>query len=240
MNLLRIPIHAVYYACVATVLAEVAFLGVLWVKGGLTSEKAIQVMAVSQDVDLQAMRKRIEAAHRPVEVEQVSYEEVINQRKQVGLDLDLREIALDKGLIDVRQLEFMLTREEKQYDSLKETFDKQVETLKLGETDAALQELQRQLASISPRASKEQLMMILEDPRFEPETALRIVVALFKNMPLEKRKKLVAEFKSQDEAARLHDVLTQIRLGVPDVELIRETRQRLETFESAVGVRSDR
>lgn len=233
MKLFRIPILAAYYACVATVLAEVALLGVLWAKGGLTNEKAIQVMAVSQDVDLPAMRKRIEAAHRPIEVEQVSYEEVVKERKQVILDLDLREIALDKGLIDVRQLEFMLTRERLQYDSLKETFDKQVETLKMGETDLALQELQRQLESISPRAGKEQLMMIMEDPQFVPETALRIVVALFKNMPLEKRKKLVAEFKTEKEATRLHEVLTQIRLGVPDIDLIRETRAQLETFDSA-------
>jgi len=235
MKLLRNSILAVYYACVATVLAEVALLGVIGAKGGLTTDTAIQVMAVSQDVDLQAMRQRIEAAHRPVEAEQVSYEEVSKQRKQLSLDLDLREIALDKGLIDVRQLEFMLTRERVQYDSLKETFDQQVETLKLGETDEALQELQRQLESISPRAAKVQLMMILEDQQLKPETPLRIVVALFKGMPLEKRKKLVAEFKTEKEAARLHDVLTQIRLGVPDVNLIRETRKRLDTFDSAAG-----
>ena len=78
-------------------------------------------------------------------------------------------------------------------------------------------------------------MMILEDPQFDPQEALRIVVARFKNMPLEKRKKLVAEFKTDREAERLQEVLTQIRLGVPDIDTIRETRQQLDTFDSATG-----
>jgi hypothetical protein len=235
MNLFRAPIVGFYCACVATVLAEAALLGVLWAKGGLTSDKAIQVMAVWQDVDLQAMRKKVEEAHRPVEVEQVSYEEVVNQRKVLSLDLDLREIALDKGLIDVRQLRSMLDSESEKYEKLKKTFDERVENLRSGETDESLQELQRQLETMSPRAGKEQFMMILEDPQFEPETALRIVVGLFKNMPLEKRKKLVAEFKTENEVARLHDVLTQIRLGVPDIELIRKMQKQLEQFDPTAG-----
>lgn len=232
MKLLRVPLAAFCYCCVATVLAEAALLAALWARGALTDERLVQVMAVSQDVDLQATWERLERARRPVEVEQISFEEMVDDRKLLSLDLDLREIALDKGLIDVRQLEFMLERERTQYDNLKHTFDKQLETLKMGETDIALQELQRQIESVSPRLAKEQILMILEDPALDPDTSLRFVVAMFKNMPLDKRKKLVAEFKTEQDNEHLHEILTQIRLGVPDVELIRQTRQRLDAFDA--------
>lgn len=235
MKLLQIPIAAICYCCVATVLAEAALLSAIWARGGLSEEKVVQVLAVSKDVDLQAMRKKIEMDRRPIEVEQISFADIVSLRKLTSLNLDLREIALDKGLIDVRQLEFMLESERTQYDGLKATFDKQLQTLRLGETDPAMQELQRQIESISPRLAKEQIIMILEDGKLDPDVALRFVIATFKNMPLDKRKKLVAEFKTDEDNKHLHHIMTQIRLGVPEVDLIRQTRRDLDDVNSETG-----
>jgi hypothetical protein len=62
------------------------------------------------------------------------------------------------------------------------------------------------------------------------ETVKRDVVTILKAMPLDKRKKILAEFKSEEEAEKLHDILKQIREGVPDTALIRETRAQLAKF----------
>jgi hypothetical protein len=62
-----------------------------------------------------------------------------------------------------------------------------------------------------------------------PETALNQVVAIFKNMSLDHRKKIIAEFK-EDDAPRLQEILRQIRLGMPEVKLLRDTRVKLQEF----------
>jgi len=230
MKILKLFISVFVYGCLATIISEAALLSVLYAKGRLTNENVVQLLAVSQDVDLDSIREELEAKARPVEWEQVSFDEVLVARQLVSLDLDLQEIAADKGLIDVRQLDFLLDQERKQYDELKQGFDDRLKQLRQGAVDESLQEVQRQLESVDAKLAKDQILRLLDDPAFDPQTSMQFVVTMFKSMPLEKRKKIVAEFKDKKETERLHDILRQIRLGVPDVDVIRQTRQRLEAF----------
>jgi hypothetical protein len=47
-------------------------------------------------------------------------------------------------------------------------------------------------------------------------------------MPLDKRKKILAEFKTPEEVEQLHEVLRVVRLGGSDTELLQETRSQLQ------------
>jgi hypothetical protein len=232
MKLLRLSLTALVYFSMASVIAEAALLGVLWMKGSLKRETFIQLLAISQDVDLQTMWRKLEARAQPFEVEQVSFDEVLAARKEVSLDLDLKEVAADKGLIDVRQLDFLLDQERKQYDSLKGNFDQDFETVQQGAVNESTKEVQRQLESIDAKLAKDQLLRILDDPAFDSTTSMHFVVTMFKAMPLEKRKKILTEFKSEADVGRLNEILRQIRLGVPDIDVIRQTQEQLETFNS--------
>jgi hypothetical protein len=53
------------------------------------------------------------------------------------------------------------------------------------------------------------------------------IVKILKAMPLDKRRKILGEFKSEDEATTLAEILKEIRLGAPEVDLIRDTRASL-------------
>lgn len=122
MKLLRFPLTLGYFS-VATILAQIAMMGMLYARGNLTQPRVVELIAIANDVDLETMWHELEAASKPVETEQVSFEEVQTARKRLSLDLDLREIAADKGLIDVRQLGLLLEEERTQYDALKYEFD---------------------------------------------------------------------------------------------------------------------
>lgn len=232
MKLLRLPLTALAYFSVATVLAQIALMGMLYARGNLTQAKAVDLVAISNDVDLESMWHRLEAASKPVEFEQVSFEEVLTARKHLSLDLDLREIAADKGLIDVRQLGVLLEEERQQYDALKYEFDQNFENVRQGAVDEGLREVQRQLESVDAKLAKDQILRILSNPDIPPDTSMNFVVAMFKNMPLERKKKIMGEFKTPEDRKQLNMIISQIRIGVPDVEVIRQTRNQFEAFNS--------
>jgi hypothetical protein len=218
---------------VATVIAQVALLGMLYARGNLSQAKVVEVIAISKDVDLESMWQKLEAASKPVEAEQVSFEEVLTARKHLSLDLDLREIAADKGLIDVRQLGILLEDERRQYDTLKQEFDQRIENVRLGAVDEGLKEVQRQLESVDAKLAKDQILRILGNADIPPDTSMNFVVTMFKNMPLDRKKKIMGEFKSAEDRQQLNMILSQIRLGVPDVEVIRQAREQFEAFNSS-------
>jgi len=230
MTRLRLPLTALTYFSVATILAQAALIGVLYARGSLSRDKAVELVAISQDVDLETMWHKLEVASQPVAVEQVSFEEVLKARMHVSLDLDLREIAADKSLIDVRQLAVLLEDERKQYDALKYEFDQRIENVRQGAVGEGLKEVQRQLESVDARLAKDQILRILGNADIPPETSMQFVVAMFKNMPLERKKKIMSEFKTDDDRKQLNVIMNQIRLGVPDVEVIRQTREQFEAF----------
>lgn len=232
MKLLRLPLKALAYFSVATLLAQAALVGVLCARGNLTQAKTVELIAISNDVDLESMWHRLETASKPVAVEQVSFEEVLTARKHLSLDLDLREIAADKGLIDVRQLGDLLEDERRQYDTLKYEFDQRIENVRQGAVDEGLREVQRQLESVDAKLAKDQILRILSNPDIPAETSMNFVVTMFKNMPLERKKKIMGEFKTDEDRKQLTEIIGQIRLGVPDVEVIRHTRSQFEAFNS--------
>jgi hypothetical protein len=57
---------------------------------------------------------------------------------------------------------------------------------------------------------------------------MRDVVTILKSIPLDKLRKLMTEFKTEDEKEKLAEILRQVRLGKPDVDLIRDTRNQLQ------------
>ena len=161
--------------------------------------------------------------------EQHSPSQVAQACAVASADLDLREMALEIGLDELSGLVTSLAEERAQYDQLKAAFDQDMDRIRQGALDPALRELQRNLETMPPKLAKDQLVRWLDDP--DLVQPMQSVVTLLKAMPLEKRKKLVAEFKGE-ESDRLQEILRQIRLGVPEVTLIRQTRNQLQQFES--------
>jgi hypothetical protein len=217
------------FFCVATVLAEAGLILVLQQRGVLNAQTAHHLLTVAYDVPVRDIYEEMARKAQPVKKEMVSFTEVQEARMLSMLDLDLREMATDKGLLDVRELAVLLDQEKGRYSVVKDRFDQDWRNLQQGATDTALRSLQHKIESLQPKAAKDQLLRILDSPDLPPETALNQVVTIFKNMAIDKRKKIVEEFKDRD-TQRLQDILRQIRLGMPEVNVLRDTRVRLQEF----------
>jgi hypothetical protein len=49
-------------------------------------------------------------------------------------------------------------------------------------------------------------------------------------MPIDKQKKIFGEFKTPEESEQLHEILREIRLGMPESDLYGNTRSQLQQF----------
>ena len=229
----------IVYGSVATVLALLLLMTYTWMQYGLDKEKAFDVLTVVYDVDVVEMKAREMVAEQQGDREDLAYEEVLRERTMMSLDHDLREQAINKGLADFRLLQRDLMEERRRYDLLKNAFDAELKKLKSVAADNSIVELQLTLETIKPEQAKDHIVRMLPngfgDTDFaemeeSDRKAIIHVVAILKAMPLEKRKKLLAEFKSEDDAEILAELLRLIRLGVPEVDLIDATRNQLQKF----------
>jgi hypothetical protein len=210
---------------IGTLITALVVVAMLWWKGALNDERILGMLAALQGIKpppppgLSAIN---------VDAEQPSLDQVLAMRMKSSLDLDLRESAIDKGLGDLRTIETALQVETRRLDDWKKSFDKRLSELQTAAADTSLREIQQTLEVIQPKQAKEQLVKMLDEPKTATDDPMEDVVRILKAMPLDKRKKILAEFKTPDENKTLSEILRVIRLGGSDSELLRDTRGQLQ------------
>jgi hypothetical protein len=226
MKALTTWLGAVFVAfCIGTVISLVVIAGMMWWKGALTDERLYAMLAALQGIKAPPPPK---LTALDTGAEQPSYDQILNARLRASLDLDLRESAIDKSLGDLRTIETSLKSESLRLDSWKQSFDKRLADLQSAATETSLREVQQTLEAIAPKQSKDQVMKMLAEPKTANNDPMEDVVRILKAMPLDKRKKILAEFKTPEEIEKLHEILRVIRIGGSDTELLQETRKQLQ------------
>lgn len=215
---------AFVYFCVATVIALAVGLATLWAKGALDPDRMYRISAVLHGLDLATLQAKATEKEKAFEVEQNSYDSIVQARAMKNLDLDLRETAIEKGLSDLSNMQDHLRTEKTRFQDLTSAYDKQLETLAQKEQATSIRELQLTLEALKPKQAKEQLVKMLDD------NAMDVVVAIVKQMPIDKRKKILAEFKQGTDVDDLYEILKNIREGEPIASQIKEAREQTEQF----------
>ena len=214
--------------CIGTTISLVVVGAMLWTKGVLGRDRLMGLVAALNGIETRRDAAPAEGAEKP-NGEQVSFDEVMKRRLLASLDLDLRESAVDKSLGDLRNLESQIKSENLRLDQWKVSFDKRLQELETKAADTALLEIQQTLEVMNPKQAKDQIVRVLEEPPLnDTDQPLHDVVTILKTMPLDKRKKILTEFKTPKEIETLAVILREIRLGMPDAELIRDTRGQLQ------------
>lgn len=239
-RIFRWMFEGVIYGSVATVLALALFGGYIHAKFGWSKEKTFRLLAVVYNVDIAEMQAKKMAAAQLDDREDVAYEAVLRERALRTMDQNLREQSVSDGLADLRLLQRDLMDERRRYEMLKESFDAELEKLSEVAKNDAIIEVQQTLETIKPRQAKDHIIRMLpaqfgnghfDELQDEHRRAVVDVVAIVKAMPLDKRKKILAEFKTEEEAQMLAELLRLIRLGVPESTLIGDARSSLQQFQ---------
>lgn len=217
------------WLCIGTVLAQLVLVGMLWWKGALADDRLYAMFAALHGIHPN-LRSGPELTAINLNAEQMSLAEISQRRMLTSLDLDLRENTLDKSLVDLRNLEEKIRTEDERLTLWKKSYDYRLATLESTTLANSLLEVQKTLEAIQPKQAKEQILRMLDDaPDGHNEHAMQDIVKILKAMPLDKRRKILGEFKSEDEATTLAEIFKEIRLGAPEVDLIRDTRAGLQS-----------
>ncbi|MBW8885184.1 MAG: hypothetical protein JF612_10520 [Planctomycetia bacterium] len=211
--------------CIGTVISLAVIAGMLWWKGVISDERIYGMLAALQGIKPPPPPK---LTALDTDAEQPSFEQILNARLRASLDLDLRESAIDKALGDLRTIETALKSESSRLDLWKQSFDKRLADLQSAATEASLREVQQTLEAIQPKQAKDQLIKMLAESKTAATDPLEDVVRILKAVQLDKRKKILAEFKTPEEIEKFHEILRNIRIGGSDTELLQETRKQLQ------------
>ena len=217
----------VVYFCVATVLAQTTLTVYLASTWGIDRSRLVQMLAIAQGVDLFALKEEAKNDDDIIAPEQVSFEQILEQRAKNVHHLQLREQALRDGLSQLSFEQRKLIEEKKRYKQLRQVFEEQLLAQQEGAVADGRDEVRRILESAKPKQSKELLVQMLQND--ETDAVVRMLVG----MPDVKRAKILSEFKTPNELVQLGEVLKRIREGYPNVSLPEDTSQKLQQVGNA-------
>lgn len=212
------------YFSIATMIALIVAVGSLWFKGVLDEGRLYRVLGALHGVDVVTMHQQLLAQGDNVEDEMPSY---ATRRKLLTLksfNQDLRKNAIDNAWAEMNEMRTKLEVKSTRFEEIKENYAAKLQQASNEEQAEALQEVRRTLEAIKPEQAKEQILKMLEDD------AMDDVVTIMKNMPIDKRKKIIGEFEKGPDVESLYNILSEIRKGEPLASEIKETQEKLGDF----------
>jgi hypothetical protein len=207
----------VTYFCVATLLAAGATLAYLRLSDTLTDDTVQKIVAVLEGAELFDPNREAPQKPKSEDSEQPSYEDREQARDLQARNLELREQALNSRLDLVRAEQRALVADKERHERLKEAFTNQLTALREGTTSSGRENVRMIWENIKPKQAKEQILQMLAAQEINE------VVALLSAMPIDRRAKIVGEFKTPDETAKLDEILRLIREGIPEINLVEKT-----------------
>jgi hypothetical protein len=213
---------AVLYFAVATLIAEGIVVALLHASGRLDGEKLSQVLTVLQGVTPVEEKSARDVKKESPAPEPVPYEQVLEARAVKDKNLQLRALALDNTLAQLKADRLQLADAEQRYKAQLADLNSRLDSVGKGAKASGREEVRRILESVKPKQAKELVLGMLENGEDQE------VVLLLSGMTDSKRAKLLGEFKTIDENKKVDEVLRRIRQGIPMAPLAEPAKGQLK------------
>jgi len=194
-----------FWFCAATVLAQACILGLSFFRGNLTKKSMVQIIALMNGIDIPGERlKNAISAGQDVPVP--TRDEILNANIEANLNYKSREESMKRWQGQLQSEQTKLEMESVKLIQLRKEHDAMVEQFKSGRLSQSLKDVQDVLEIVPPDQAKAQLLKMIESK------AMDDVVAIIKAMAEDKRKKILAEFSSEDDSIKLAEILKELRI----------------------------
>jgi len=208
------------YICLATMTVQISLGGMLWSKDKLTPGKVVRYAAIAYGLDIADL-----PTNKPTEPgpdasdEELTHDQLLAKRVNANDILADRKEAMKKESNTIRSLEKEVKAERDRRALVRANFREFLKNHEKEIVIASLGDVQRTLETLAPRQAKDILLRMIEDVGVDPsDDVLADVVTIVKAMPVGKRAKLLAEFKTDEEQEVLH------RMVMESAALNKETR----------------
>ncbi|GEM_PF-674495 len=237
LKLLSGMISLFIYFCMGTVLVETGIGGYLWYNGTFTAqrnENAVKVLYGLEKTEIAGELIENSLAPPPR-----SYDEIRHHRSKITMDQDLRESSMRAGVDDLSYIDKAFDERKRRFTKLRQNFEQSYSQLQGAATNQSLVKMCETINALKPDQAVDQIIRMLDLSQSTQDPSLRNdMVTILKTLPAASQKKLLAEFKAEERAPYLAAMLNQIRLGMPDISVIRETREELLKYKDNQSERS--
>ncbi len=195
--------------CAATVTAQVAGLGLAWSRGTLTHDKIVRYAGVLYGLDPLDLAPPKQNNPQPAEPE--TREEILADRVKKTPQLAERAATITQSADDIKGVTLTLKRNREKYVTARDGFESLLDQLETETASTALRELQITVEVATPKQAKDILRSMLTAAPIDPaDNVMKDVVGLIKTLPDNKLRKILAEFKTEDERKLLHRIMVEI------------------------------
>jgi len=208
MKLLESLLSAMIYFFAAMAIGGLCLFVHLWFAWKLTPEKIHTAIAAARGTlppPVTAVATQVSPKEPP---EEPSYGDILAKRASMYRDLELKEKMLNSLKDELMTWETTLTKKEGTIDQRENTLEQRIAQVKQEAENAGLEAVRRTLESLRPTQAKELIQEMLsrnEDAQ---------VVTLLQGMNDSKRARIIAEFRTPEETAKIADILRRLRQGV--------------------------
>jgi hypothetical protein len=217
-RLISLLVTLIVCVCVGTTLTAAGGAAWGWWQGYLDRDRVTRAVAALHGVELAS------AAPASADAAPGTAHDLEALRARARRDVELREQAVQAGIAQLRFLQEKLDADRTRYDQLWAGFQSQLLSLREGAIATGRNNVREIWENIRPRQAKDQIMeMIKEQPK-----GLDEVVSILTQMPIDRRAKIVGEFKTDEEREKMTEILRLIREGLPEVQTIDTATAKLE------------
>jgi hypothetical protein len=192
------------YLCIGTILAQLIIAGYAVSKGFLNQQKVTDMLAVARGAALSSAADELDGGQTKT-LQMSSIEEQDQRRTTMTRHLELREQAVTSALEQIATERDKLAKERETFDLLVTAFRKKKEMTESLEVAKGQEDARAILENVKPKLAKDLILnMIKADEKEE-------VVAILSAMPIGKQKKIIEEFKTEEELKKFDEILRLIR-----------------------------
>ncbi len=205
LRLIQMGMVAIGYACAATLLAEAVALFWMWNQGLFSLEKRQKLAAVAYGFDL----SRWDAAVKPsAEKTPKTEKDLFLQRVREIPILQERQRAAARAAEELRGASDLMQIDQQDYELLRKKFADHLRQLEDQVQNEAITHLRTTLEVLPAKQSKDLILEMLGDT--DSADAMDDLLKVLRAMPLDRSKKILGEFKSDEEAQTLHQILVEL------------------------------
>jgi hypothetical protein len=187
-------------------------------KGNLHRETMTQALALVNGIDVTGAHLE-KVVEKTQEQPMPTHDEVLRQRALMSQELQLKQDSLARSEETVKKQWTETQAAVVDFDRRRVEFFNKVDELEKKLTDTRVLQFQQTLEELAPDQAKSQLLLMLKEDRMDD------VVAIIKVMAPAKRKKILGEFTTGEDADKLHQVLMEMLTGGPEADLISKARE---------------
>src|SRR3954471_16865324 len=203
-KIIELAMGLVAYFSVATVITAALLVGYMWHTDHLNNEKMFRLVAVMQDVDLDAIAKAEEKPADAVPPAEASLNEVMHNQQVQDRNFEVKQLALQRGKQEYDASLQLLIDKTERYDRLAQDWQSRLKRDQELKTQENLAKVVSQLEQVSPEVGKDQIMRWIDEKKMDD------AILLMSKMAESKLAKILKTFETPEELTKLHEIHERI------------------------------